>query len=103
MPSINALHDELGPKGLTILLVDIEEPRERVAEAVASRGYRARVLLDATGQTADAYRVRATPTSYLIGRDGLMLGGAIGPRPWAQPEGRALLQALLNPGRESAR
>ena len=103
MPSINALHDELGPQGLKILLVDIAEPRERVAQAVASRGYRAQVLLDPKGQTADAYRVRGTPTTYLVGRDGLVLGGAIGPRPWAQAEARALLQALLNPGRDSAR
>ena len=103
MASINALHDELGPKGFKVLLVDISEPRELVAQAVASRGYRAQVLLDPKGQTADAYRVRGTPTSYLIGRDGLVLGGAVGPRPWAQAEGRALLQALLYPGMEGAR
>jgi hypothetical protein len=94
---MNVLHDELGPQGLKVLLVDIAEPRERVARAVASRGYRAQVLLDPDGRTADAYRVRGTPMTYLIGRDGLLLGGAIGPRPWAQAEGRALLQMLLNP------
>jgi hypothetical protein len=54
------------------------------------------VLLDSTGQVADAFRVTATPTAYLIGRDGLLLGGAVGPRPWTSPPGRALLQALLS-------
>jgi hypothetical protein len=103
LPSINALHDELGPQGFKILLVDISEPRDLVAQAVASRGYRAQVLLDPNGRTADAYRVRGTPTSYLIGRDGLLLGGAVGPRPWAEAQGRALLQALLNPGMHGAR
>ena len=103
MPSINALHDELGSHGLKVLLVDISEPRDLVAQAVTSRGYRAQVLLDPKGQTADAYRVRGTPTSYLVGRDGLMLGGAVGPRPWAQAQGRALLQSLLDAGRTSAR
>ena len=103
MPSINALHDELGPQGLKVLLVDISEPRDLVAQAVASRGYRAQVLLDPKGQTADAYRVRGTPTSYLLGRDGLVLGGAVGPRPWAQAEGRALLESLLTSGKARAR
>ncbi len=103
MPSINTLHDELGPQGLKILLVDIAEPRELVARAVASRGYRAQVLLDPSGQTADAYRVRGTPTAYLVSRDGLVVGSAVGPRPWAQAQGRALLQALLNPGMDTAR
>jgi hypothetical protein len=103
LPSINALHDELGPQGLKILLVDIAEPREQVAQAVASCGYRAQVLLDPSGQTADAYRVRGTPMTYLVSRDGLVVGGAVGPRPWAQEQGRALLRALLNPGMDIAR
>jgi len=103
LPSINALHDELGPRGLKILLVDISEPRDVVAQAVASRGYRAQVLLDPKGKTADAYLVRGTPTTYLIGRDGMVLGRAVGPRPWVQAQGRTLLQGLLGPGKEGAR
>jgi len=96
LPSINALGAELSGEGLTVLLVDISEPRDVVAKAVATRGYTARVLLDSAGQVADAFRVTATPTAYLIGRDGLLLGGAVGPRPWTSPSGRALLHALLN-------
>ena len=56
--------------GLTVLLVDIAEPRETVARAVTARGYSARVLLDPEGRASDAYRVQATPTVYLVGRDG---------------------------------
>jgi hypothetical protein len=96
LPSINALDAELSGDGLTVLLVDISEPRDVVAGAVASRGYTARVLLDSTGRTADAYRVTGTPTAYLIGRDGLVLGGAVGPRSWRSPPGRALIHALLS-------
>ncbi len=32
---------------------------------------------------------------YLIGWGGMLLGRAIGPRPWTEPPGRALLVALL--------
>ena len=96
MPSINALGAELSGEGLTVLLVDIVESRDVVAKTVAARGYTARVLLDSTGHVADAYRVTATPTTYLIGRDGVLLGGAVGPRPWTSPSGRALLHALLS-------
>lgn len=103
MPSIDALQGELGPQGLRVLLVNIEEPREKVAQTVASRGYRSQVLLDTTGQLSNAFRVLGTPTSYLIGRDGFVLGGAVGPRPWTQPPARALLQALLQSPDERAR
>jgi hypothetical protein len=80
-----------------VLLVSVMEARETVARAVAARGYGARVLLDTDGRMADAYRVQATPTVYLIDRDGMLLGRAVGPRPWAKPPGRALLAALLRP------
>jgi len=84
-----------------VLLVDVAEPRETVARTVAARGYATRVLLDPDGRVSEAYRVAATATVYLIGRDGMLLGRAVGPRPWAQPPGRALLAALL--GRATVR
>lgn len=89
------MQKELGKDGLTVLLVNVGEPRDTVAHVVAARGYTARVLLDPDGRVMDAYRVQATPTVYLIGRDGLLLGRAVGSRPWADPPGRALLTALL--------
>ena len=97
MPSIDALQAEFGKDGLTVLLVDIAEGRETVAQVVAARGYTSRVLLDPAGRASEAYRIQGTPTVYLIGRDGLLLGHAIGPRPWTQASGRALLAALLRP------
>jgi hypothetical protein len=83
--------------------VNISEPREKVAQAVASRGYRSQVVLDTSGRTSDLYQVVGTPTSYLIGRDGLMVGGAIGPRPWTQAAARSLLQTLLEKSSGQAR
>lgn len=103
MPSIDSLQTEFGKDGLTVLLVNVTEPREIVARAVAARGYTARVLLDTDGRATEAYRVQATPTVYLIGRDGMLLGKAIGPRPWTQASGRALLTALLRSPSVSAR
>jgi len=97
LPSINALQAEFGENRLAVLLVDISEPRETVARVAASRGYTARVLLDPDGRASRAYRVSGTPTVYLIGRDGAILGRAIGSRPWAQRSGRTLLEALLEP------
>jgi len=97
LPSIDALQTEFGKDGLTVLLVDITESRETVARVAAARGYTARVLLDPDGRASEAYRVTGTPTAYLIGRDGTLLGRAVGPRPWTQPSGRALLAALLRP------
>jgi hypothetical protein len=102
LPSIDALHDELRYRGLTVLLVDIAERPETVAATVKQRSYRLPVLLDADSRTTNAYHVIATPTVFLIGRDGALLGRAIGPRAWTTGAGRALLDALLKgPGARS--
>ncbi len=100
MPSLNALAREFDAHGLSLLLVDIRESRDLVARTVAERQYTARVLLDADGRVTDAYGVRATPTVFVIDRDGALLGQATGPHPWTEPAGRALLRAVLK-GRPS--
>jgi hypothetical protein len=95
LPSINQVHREWEPKGVTVLLVDIREDRQKVARAVTERGYVAPVVLDQTGEITEAYGVHATPTAFLIARDGTIVGRAIGPRPWTGPDARALFQALV--------
>ena len=95
MPSINQVHREWEPKGVTVLLVDIREDRATVVRAVAERGYVAPVVMDLNGAVSDAYGIHATPTVFLIARDGTIVGRAVGPRPWTGPDARALFQALL--------
>jgi hypothetical protein len=89
------LFRDLAPRGLSVVLVNLGEGRETVRQAVRARGYQAPVLLDGGGEVASLYSVNATPTTFVIGRDGRLLGRAIGPRPWNAPPGRALLDAVL--------
>jgi hypothetical protein len=95
LPSINALQQEMKDQGLTVLLVDLWEKPARVVQTVKERGYTMRVVIDPDGKVSNAYRVVGTPTVYLVGKDGTLLGTAVGPRPWTQAAGRALLAALL--------
>jgi peroxiredoxin len=95
LPSINQVHREWEPKGVTVLLVNIREDRQKVARTIAERGYTAPAVLDRSGEVTEAYGVRATPTAFLIAPDGTIVGRAIGPRAWTGPDARAVFQALL--------
>ncbi len=86
---------EYGPRGLTILAVNMEETRATVAAWVARHKVTSTVLLDPTGVVNRAYRVTGTPTAFVIGRDGRLVGKAFSAKDWTGPTGRALLQALL--------
>jgi len=99
LPSIIRAAAELGDKGLTLLLVNLGEERDVVRRATEERRYDATVLLDEDGDVARAYGVRATPTVFLVGRDGQVRGVAIGPRPWSGPDGRSVLQEILERGK----
>jgi peroxiredoxin len=89
------VHREYKDRGLTVLAVDMSEPKTTVAAWVRKSGVTFDVLLDAAGVTARAYQVTVTPTVYLIGRDGKLLAKAMGTRRWTGPKGRALLDAML--------
>jgi hypothetical protein len=53
------------------------------------------LLLDPDGEATGAYRVTATPTVFLIGRNGKMVAKALGTKAWTSEPGRALLRHLL--------
>jgi peroxiredoxin len=79
----------------TVLAVSIEEPRDLVASYVKGAGVTSSVLLDGDGAVAREYRVRATPTTVVIGRDGRLVARAAGTREWDGKAGRAFLDALV--------
>lgn len=98
MPStIEQVHREFGPRGLTVLAVNIQEERDHVAGWIKAKKVSAPVLLDRDGGVTAAYRVTGTPTVVLIDRDGRMVGRAVGTRGWNSPAGRAVLNALVQP------
>lgn len=78
-----------------VLAVSIEEPRDLVTSWVKGAGVTVPVLLDYDGAVTRDYRVTATPTTFVIGRDGRQVARAAGTRPWDGPAGRALLDALV--------
>jgi peroxiredoxin len=79
----------------TVLAVSVEEPKDLVASWAKGAGLTIPVLLDYDGAVARDYRVRATPTVFVIGRDGRLVARAAGNREWEGPAGRALLDALV--------
>jgi hypothetical protein len=96
LPSVNALHRELGPEGFEVLLISFREPADRVRRVVQERGYTAPVLLDASGDvTGRVYGVWGPPTAYLVDREGRLVGRAVGRRDWSTPAARALIRELL--------
>jgi peroxiredoxin len=99
MPSLERLHQELLPRGLVVLAINLRESAAEVVRFTSELGLSFPVLLDEDGQVATRYRVRALPTTVLIDRQGRVLGRAVGAREWWNPQAQALFASLLEPGR----
>ena len=97
MPStVEPLHREASPRGLSILAVNLQEGRSTVAAWAGESNVTIPILLDTDGDVSTRYGVIATPTVVLIDRQGRLLGRVVGPRDWSSPAGKALIAGLLS-------
>ncbi|MBK6690124.1 MAG: TlpA family protein disulfide reductase [Deltaproteobacteria bacterium] len=70
MPTLQQVHQEYGPKGFTVLGVNIEPGLESTVKAFMQKERLTFPSLVDEGPLAPAWGVYSYPTSFLIGRDG---------------------------------
>ena len=97
MPAMERLHREFKDKGLVILAVDFQETPEAVAAFMKEFGLTFPALLDRDGKVSERYRIRFIPTTYLVGKQGELLGRVVGPKEWDSLQARQLIASLLDP------
>jgi peroxiredoxin len=89
------VHQEFKDRGLVLYAVNIEESPNTVAAFVKKHNLTMPILLDPDGDASRAYHITATPTVFLIGRDGKLVAKGLGTKTWTSAQGRALLQRLV--------
>jgi len=100
MPSMQRIYDKLKKKGFVILAVNLREDRKLVKDFMDQYGLDFPVLLDKTGRVGAIYGARSIPTTYLINRDGSIIGRAIGAREWDAPEVQSVFEEILLNGND---
>jgi DsbE subfamily thiol:disulfide oxidoreductase len=95
MPSLERLHQLLGARGLEIVAVDLQEPKDTVRKFVKDNSLTFAVLLDANGAVGGAWGAQSIPTTYLIDRKGSILARSVGSREWDRADLVALFETML--------
>ncbi len=95
MADLDVLAGKLGPNGLQLLAISVDGDRNLVREYLRHEGLALAVLID-RGQkwSASALRVPGFPTTYLVGRDGIIRDAWIGARAWADTSTQAAIASL---------
>lgn len=96
MPSMQRLHELLGPSGLRIVAVSVDTQESAlVAQWVTERGLTFDVLHDKRGEIMTDYQATGWPESFIIDRDGVIVRKIWGPAEWDDPAEVAVFQRLL--------
>ena len=96
MASMQRLQERLAGQPFTVLLVNHGETRMRVGDFVRREALAFSVLLDPNQDASRTWRVRALPSSFLIGADSRVRYAVIGEMDWASQESADTIQALLH-------
>jgi thiol-disulfide isomerase/thioredoxin len=94
LPSLNALHKELKPKGLQTFAVNLEETKDIVQPVAAKLCPDIPVLFDEDSKVGQSYGVNGIPHTVVIGKDGKIRRVIIGAGDEARL--RAAVEKALN-------
>lgn len=70
---MKSMHETYGPRGLSIVAIDLDKDRHAADRFLAQATPPFTIAFDPAGRTAAAYRVKAMPTSFLVGPTGTIV------------------------------
>jgi len=77
-PWMNEMQAKYGPKGLTIIGVNVDKKREDADKFLSGTPAKFTVAYDSNGKVAEVYQPKGMPTSFLIGADGVVRAVHVG-------------------------
>ena len=97
MPSMEALYKALGPAGLKVVAVSVDQPgmEQEIRDFVRDFRLTFETLYDDTGAIQSIYRSAGVPETFLIDRSGEIRKKMLGPDDWNSEGNRALIRQLL--------
>jgi hypothetical protein len=90
------LHGKLKGKDFAMIAIDLQEPLSRVKTFLKKYPVTFTILLDTKGEIARQFGIRAIPTTYILDKNGGIIGKALGSRHWDSKESITLFEHLMN-------
>ncbi|MFQ5682906.1 MAG: peroxiredoxin family protein [Candidatus Binatia bacterium] len=95
MPTMQRLYEKYGKEGLVILAVNFREGPDEVKAFRKEHQLNFTTLIDREAKVFGLYKAWSLPTTYLIGKNGEMVGKVIGYRDWHSKLAQSLFHDLL--------
>ena len=95
MPAMERLWRRHKDAGFVLIAISLDADPKKVPPFVSDHKIGVPIAVDPKMTVADAYGVRALPSSFVIDRDGMLAGVALGPRAWDAAAANGLVLAML--------
>ncbi|NOT08598.1 MAG: TlpA family protein disulfide reductase [Gemmatimonadales bacterium] len=96
MPAMEQLYKELGPKGLKIVAISIDEGSPADVRAFTTElGLTFDIWHDKSGDIQRVYQTTGVPESFLLDKNGVIVKKVIGEHPWSSPSNQRVVAGLL--------
>ena len=96
MPDMEKLHQKFRNKDFAIVTINLQEPATQVKQFFKKLKLTYTALLDSDGEVGAHFRITAIPTTFILNRQGIVIGKAMGPREWDGKKAFALFEHLTN-------
>jgi len=96
MPSMEKLHQKFKDKDFVMMGINLQESDATVLKFFKEYKLTFTTLLDSTGDVGTVFRIRGIPTTFILDKNGIIIGKAMGPREWDSRDSFALFEYLTD-------
>ena len=96
MPSMEKLHQKFKDKDFVMVAINLQESASKIKQFYKEYKLTFTTLLDSTGDVGAGLAIRSIPTTFILDKNGRILGKALGPREWEGRKSIALFEYLTD-------
>jgi len=96
MPHMEKLHQQFKNKEFEMVAINLQEPVSQVKQFFKDYKLTFTTLLDSDGAAGAHFRITAIPTTFILNKQGIIIGKVMGPRKWDSKKAFALFEHLTD-------
>lgn len=96
MPSMEKLHQKFKDKDFVMVAINLQESASKIKQFFKEYKLTFMALLDSTGDVGAGFGVHSIPMTYILDKNGRIIGKALGPREWESKDAIALFEYLTD-------
>jgi peroxiredoxin len=96
MPEMEKLYVRFKEDDFIMVTINLKESSDKVSAFYEKHKLTFNALLDSDGNVGVAFGIRSIPTTFILDKQGGLLGKAMGPREWGGRKATELFQILIH-------